>query len=264
MSDEKKVVNPFDESNFLTGGGIWDGKTVTITGAKTVDELISDGQGNPVMDFKDPSKQSHFRGLVLTGIADDAENERREQYSAGSLIPTDDGEGFRLPPGPDGRVSDKPVRFHESSGMAEFSRRLGASGFDVSKLLVDGKLKVSALTGARFVMRGQPKKDKEGKQKVSKKGYDEFRFFPEKFVGYREGLVAPAPVSNVLRDKAISTVVTVLGENGGTLGRAEMVRKISAALAKDADANKVIALISRDEFHKDVPWTRDGTSYRLS
>lgn len=250
-------ANPFDESTFVHGGGIWDQKVVTITAAKTVDDPIADGQGQPLIDSR-TGLQSHFRGLVITGIAEDAEYERREQYSAGSLLPTPDGEGF-LP-----MADGKPVRFHESSAIAEFARSLKASGYDVSKLFVDGKLRFSALVGARFVMRGEQKKDRDGKLKFNKKGYADFRFFPDKYLGQKEGVVGPAPVSNALRDKAVNAVVAVLKENGGSLGRAELVRKISGAMATDEDKNKVLALIGRDEFHKDAPWVRDGTSYRLS
>lgn len=66
-----------------------------------------------------------------------------------------------------------------------------------------------------------------------------------------------------IRDKAVDTVTSLLAANNGTLTRTDLIRKLSEALAKDTDCNKVLALVVREEFHKDVPWKRNGTTLVL-
>ena len=45
--------NPFDPANFTSGGGLWDGKVVTITGSKAVLSPMKNGDGSPVLGDED-------------------------------------------------------------------------------------------------------------------------------------------------------------------------------------------------------------------
>ena len=262
MSDEKKEVgNPFDEENFAKGGGLWDGRVVTVLGAKAVDRPLNLKDGSPYMR---DGVQAHFKGLELEGIADDAEAPRREQYSAGSLLPSPDGDSFV---NSDPEKAALPVVFYPSSAIAEFARSLKRAGFPTEKLyLGGGKLHLGGLVGAQFVMVAVTRKDKNGEPKINAKGYKEVRFYPEKFVGFKAGVaVSTAPAPSVLRERAIEMVTAVLTDNGGTLGRADLIRGLSKAFAKDGDVNKVVALITREDFYKDNPsFVREGTTVRLA
>jgi len=247
---DKSSRNPFDPQNLLTGGGLWDQKVVTFTSAKTATEkqnYTDQETGEPV--FKNL--------LIFTGIAEDQEAERRETYSTGKYLPTEDGLGLRSPD------PAKEIQFHKNSELGRLAEALAESGFDGNKLYKDGRLNFTGIVGATFLMRGEPVLDQNGKAKKNKKGFDYVKFWPAKFVGFKEGVVgAPAGgPSPELREKAIKAVLSVLDDNGGKASRADTVRKISGKLAGDPDVNKIIALISREDFHRDVPWTRDGTTY---
>jgi hypothetical protein len=269
MSDQTFSGNPFDPATFTKGGGLWDGKVVTIITAKANIDRLSYGDGSPVLDAK-TGEQSIRNVIEIVGIADDEEKERRETYSAGSLVPTADGEGF-LRRNPDGSLVAAP--FHENSEAAKFSAALASGGFPVAKLWDEKakRTKLSMLAGARLLMKAEAKLDKDGNAKKNKKGYDQQKFFPIEFLGYKGGgngnvassTSAPQGNGSALRDKAIGVVTTLLAENGGTLTRSDLVRKLSAALNGDADCNKVLALVVREEFHKDAPWTRQGTTLTL-
>lgn len=258
---QKKVGNPFLEENILQGGGgLWDGKNVTILRAKTMIDRLTRGDGSVVLDEK-TGEPAVRHCLEIMGVSEDSDAERRETYSAGSIFPTPDGEGFQLADG-------TPAMFHKNCEMTKFAAYLRDSGFDVTKLWDEKttSMKASALVGAQFLFVAEAKFDKDGKAKVNKKGYTENRFFPQKFLGFKAGVggTAPAPVNTELHDKAVGTVLQILSEAGKKVGRAELVRKVSAALAGDSDSNKVIALVTRDDFHNgDVPWTRDSTGYTL-
>jgi hypothetical protein len=261
MAEQKKHGNPFDEANFITGGGLWDGKIVTITAAKTMVDYLKYGDGSAVIN--DRTGEPAFNNcLEIRGIADEEEAERRETYSAGNLVPTQDGEGFLTADG-------QPGEFREKSEMAHLAKLLRAGGFDISLLWDAGteRVHVSKLIGARFEMKGEAKLDKDGKPKINKKGYENQKFYPVRFLGYKNGgppaSTGQGGTNPALKDKAIEVVLAILGEAGGKVTRAELVRKISAKMAGDTDANKILALVTKDDFHKDVPWTRDGTSFTL-
>lgn len=256
---EEKFLNPFEPENFVeSGGGLWDGKTVTVISAKTEIERLTYKDGSPVINER-TGEPAVRNVLTLIGIADEEEKERRESYSAGALVPTADGEGFVPPEG-------KPLAFHKNSEISKFAADIKAGGFDVSSLVDGHGIKVSKLNGARFVFKGEPRHDKNGKVKVNSKGYEELKFWPVKFVGYKAGFAnSPAPANgSALRDKAVETVLEILTESKGKLSRAELVRKVSGKLAGDPTCNKVLALVTRDDFHKDVPWTRDATGFALA
>jgi hypothetical protein len=252
------IGNPFDDANFVSGGGLWDGKIVTVLSAKAKVDLFTEVGGKPWIDPK-TGKQGFANVLEIVGIAEDTEAERRETYSAGSLIPTVDGEGFVKPDG-------TPGRFHENSQVAHFSKGLKEGKFDMALLWnpETQRMQLSKLTGARLLMKGVDSKDKDGKVKVSEKGYTQQKFYPVKFEGWKAGVQAVAPPNpGALRDKAQDVVLTLLAEAGGKIGRADLVRGIGAKMNGDPDVNKIIALVAQEAFHKDAPWVKDGTGFSL-
>jgi hypothetical protein len=262
MSEHKKIGNPFDEANFVSGGGLWDGKTVTILTAKAVIDRLTNADGSSVINER-TGQPATKNVLAITGIADEDEAERRESYSAGGLVPTADGDGFIKPDG-------TPSGFHKGCEMAHFSKCIKDAGFPIASLWDEEAqhMRVGRLVGARFVFKGQPTLDKDGKQKKNKKGYDVLKFYPVQFVGMKAGSGATTSAGESsaadLREKAVEVVLGILtAAEGGKVGRAELVRKVSAAMAGDQRCNKVLALVTRDDFHKDVPWTRDATSFSL-
>lgn len=267
---DKQDLNPFDPRNFVSGGGLWEGKVVTILGARAILDPMKYGDGSPVLDQK-TNEPIISRVLEIIGIADGDENERRETYSSGSLGPTSDGFGFLKPDGTPGFLG-------KSSAAGRFIEAAVAGGFDVG-VLWDGSIgrqKLNALVGARFLMKGEAKKDAKGNEKVNKKGYTEKAFYPVKFEGFKAGVSASTggngaaasggngAVSEELHAKAVDAVVAVLsGASDGKLSRMDLVRGLGKHLAGDADSAKVIALVAKESFHNGAPWKRDGTSFSL-
>lgn len=262
MGEQKKMGNPFEEENFIGSGGLWDGKVVTILRAKAIVDRLAYKDGSPVLGAD--GTQAVRNCVEIFGIADDQEFERRETYSVGALLPTADGNGFVKPDG-------SPFNgFHKNSEMAKFCRGLQQGGFPMGKLwdAASEKATFDGLVGAQVVMHGEAKHDKNGNIKKNAKGYEEQKFFPVEFKGFKTG-VAATPVAAVtdttaLVYKANDAVMTALTELGGKATRAELVRKLSAMLVNDkVDGNKIVAMVARAEFHKDKPWTVDGTGYSL-
>ena len=264
------AFNPFDPDQFVHGGGLWDGKTVTITSAVAKTEALKYGDGKPVLDAK-TGQQSIQTALYLTGIADGGDDkERHEEYSVGgTLVPTPDGQGFVRPDG-------GPAKFHANSNMGKLAAALKASGFDIASLIdpVPGgppKQRLDRLTGARFVFKAEAKLGKDGKAIKDKKGYDKHIHLPVKFVGYAQGVQAKpagnggvqAPAPGALDGKATGAVVAALTAAGGKATRADLVRGLAQSLAGDPDANAIIGLVVRDDFHKGKPWQYDGTQASL-
>ena len=265
MSEQKEFTgNPFDPATFVKGGGLWDGKVVTIISAKAKLDPMKNGDGTPVLDNKTGAPIiKHV--LEIVGIADDEERERAEKYSAGSLVPTADGEGFVNQQG-------QHAPYHENSEISKFAAGLAQGGFPVANLYDEAskRTKFSNLVGARIRFKAVARLDKNGNIKKNKKGYDENRFFPVEFVGFKNGAGAAVGGNGAaqgngadLRDKAVGVVTGLLADNNGSLTRADLVRKVSASLAGDPDSNKILALIVREDFHKGAPWTRNGTTLVL-
>jgi hypothetical protein len=263
MSETQQAVadpnyNPFDPANHAQGGGLWDGKTVTITGSRTATEALKYGDGKPVTN--DKGEQSIQTALIVSGIAEGGDDkERKETYSGGEkLAATPDGEGFVAKDG-------GPLKFHANSNMAKFAAALKASGFDLSTLVVDGKQRLSKLVGARFVFKGEAKIGRDGKSIKDKKGYDKSIFLPVKFLGYAGG--APATKGgngavggngSALDAKAASAILAALAANGGKLNRASLVRELANVQLKgDTDANAIISLVVQDGYHKGKAWKYD-------
>ena len=260
MVDNSLDNNPFLEQNFAVAGGLWEGKVVTFTSAKTEVFPLRYGDGTPVIS-QYTNEPSVLNVLAILGIADDEEKERKETYDAKGLIPTADGEGFVKADGTPG------VNFPADSEMAKLSKLLKEGGYDVS-LLWDatvGRTKMSKLTNARFRMKGFPQLDKAGAEKKNAKGFVQKKFYPVEFLGYKEGRSAAlaSGLSDELRTKAVEVFRAVLADAGGSLSRRDLIRVLDSKLAGDKDRNKILALVTREEFHKDVPWTKDGTGYTL-
>lgn len=245
-------LNPFDDVNFSAGGGLWDGKTVTITSAVAAVERLVNGDGSPVLN--DKGEQAAQNVLLITGLADDDETERRQGYTSGGLVPTNDGDGFV-------KTDGTPGTFHKNSKAAKFFSAIKAGGFDLNRLIIDGKPSLKGLVGARFTFVGVDRLDKNGLPKKNKKGYTMQDFFPVKFLGIVTGreVVSPSAAGNgVARKEAQAVVLALLAETGGKLTRAEMLRKVAGKVIGKPNGNAILAIISRDDFHTGAPWSWDG------
>ena len=254
-----EFVNPFDEANFASGGGLWDGKTVTIIDSKTEIDLFSNGDGTPWIDPK-TGEQGRAHVWTLIGIAEDEDRERKQSYSLGSLVPTADGEGFL-------KADGTPGVLHKNSAAAKLSKALKDAGFDVS-LLFDaktGKPKVSALRGAKLMFKGEQRLDAKGNPKVNKNGYAVLDFYPTQFLGFKEGVAKPGngAVTDETRAKAVEMVKTVLGENGNKLTQADLIRKVSAKMAGQSDLPVIVGLIPRPELTTDTGINREGNTLSI-
>jgi len=255
VSDQETSFNPFED--FAEGGGLWDGKVVAVTAAKFTLDPMRYKDGSPVLD--DQGNPSIRRVLELKGIAEGDEAERRETYSIGSCIPTADGEGFT-------KVDGSPGKLHEASEAAHFFKGLKAGGFDTKGLFdSNGRSKISNLVGAKLLMKAVAKLDREGNVKKSKDGkYTQNAFYPEKWLGQRAGAAAAGhAANNGLREKAVGTVISILSDAGGRITRQKLVAEIGKLLKGDKDAMPIIALVTREDFHKDAPWTYTGTELSL-
>lgn len=261
MSEQN--YNPFDPANHSQGGGIWGDKIVTITRSRAVREALTYKDGTPVpqTDRKTgqaiPGTQQIQIGWEITGIVEGQDKERKEVYSVGERMdPTPDGEGFVMKDG-------APLKFSANSNAGKFSAALAAAGFDLSLLFPNGQQKLSALTGARIMFKGEVKKGQDGKALKDKKGYEKMLFLPSKMMGFATGasaaLAAAQPTGGALADKAAGAVMSALAaapEN--KLSRADLVRTLANSLAGDQDVNSIIGLVVRDDFHKGRAWKFDG------
>lgn len=262
--------NPFDPANHSQGGGIWGDKIVTITRSRAVREALTYKGGSPVpqTDRKTkepiPGTQQIQIGWEITGIVEGQDKERKEVYSVGERMePTADGEGFVMKDG-------SPLKFSANSNAGKLSAALAAAGFNLALLFPNGQQKLSALTGARILFSAEQKKGTDGKPLKDKKGYDKMLFLPAKMMGFASGApavqqAAASAAPSPLADKAAGAVMTALAAApGGVLSRADLVRTLAQNLAGDQDANGVIGLVVRDDFHKGRPWKFDGLKAALA
>lgn len=256
--DENQDFNPFEE--FSTGGGLWDGKVVTVIGASFKIDRLAYKDGSPVIDER-TGQPSVRNVLEIVGIAEGEEKERRETYSIGGNIPTADGEGFQ-------KADGTPGKLHENTEAAKFFRDLRAGGYDMASLYDKDthRAHIGRLKGARILFKAVPKLDKDGKVKMSKDGkYEQNSFLPSKYVGTTDvpGAKKANGAASEVKEKAAGLVLSLLADAGGRMTRADLVRKMSAALAKDKDSSAIIGLIVREDFHKGQPWTYSGTEIAL-
>ena len=251
--------NPFDEKNIQRGTGVWDGRVVTYTEVKTETKKLAYGTGEPVLSPK-TGEQSIINVLTIRGISEDTEVERTEEYNAGNLLP--DGKGFA-------RADGQPVSFHEKyqEELVNFIKGLNAAGFDAKSLFdpATGKQDFTKLTGARFEQASQPVRDKDGKVKKNKKGYDQVKYYPTKFVGYTTAAARNANTNTAETiEKGRAAVVALLeAAEGKKLTRAVLIRQLQTKLNGDTDSNDVLALISTPEFHNGAAWSLDGSTLSL-
>ena len=107
--------------------------------------------------------------------------------------------------------------------------------------------------------------DKNGKAKKNAKGYNQQKFWPRQFVGYRAGAESGSKsngASDELRAEATAAVVAALNAaEGRTLTRASLVRALSNN--PSPNSNSIIQLVIKDEFHNNQPWVRTGSTYQL-
>lgn len=250
-----EFVNPFDSDNFRSGGGLWDDKVVTIVGSSTTIDLFRNSDGTPWLNDSGEQGKSHVWAIV--GIAEDEDKERRMTYSIGNLIPTHDGEGFTKE---DGTYAS----LHKTTGAGKFAAALKASGFDVNKLFVDGKPKVSALIGAQFRFKGVERLNRDGSVKM-KNNFPVVDFYPTQFIGYKAGSQTSAGngATQELKDKAYNVVSELLNENGGSMKQADLVRALSAKLGGGKDTAAIAGIITREDFYTSTGITRKGTTISL-
>lgn len=262
------AVNPLDPETFVHGGGLWDGKVVTITSAVAKSETLKHADGSVVVDDKTKAPVVQT-ALYIKGIADGPDDkERHEEYSAGEkVMPTPDGAGFV------DKETGGPPKFHANSNIAKLAAALKTSGFDLSVLwdAAARKQRFDKLVGARFTMKASAKLGRDGKPLLDKKGFTKNIHLPVKFVGYATGVSAAAaagsaPAGNgaatdALGKKAETAVIGALAN--GALKRADLVRALAQQLTGDPDANAIIALVVRDDFHTGKPWKYDGTQASL-
>lgn len=247
----EKQTNPFDDANFASGGGIWDGKTVTITSVKAVVSKMQMKDGTAVIDDK-TGEQAFRNNLKITGLADDEDTERWQEYSAGSLVPTSDGDGFV-------KADGTPGQFHKNSAAARFFSAIKAGGFDLNRLFVGGKPTLQGLVGARFTFQAVPRLDKDKQPKKNKKGYVENDYYPVKFVGFAAGKEVPVPGNGAAaKDEAVALVMNLLASNNGTLNRPDMLRAVAASVIGKPNGNAILTTITKDEFHQGAPWKYNG------
>lgn len=264
--------NPFDSDQFVSGGGLWDGKVVTITSAVAKTAALVRKDGSPVLD--DNTKQQIVQtALYITGISDGpSEKERHEEYSVGDkLSPTPDGRGFI------DKATGGAPKFHANSNFAKLLGALKIAGFPVGELydVATRTQRLDRLVGARLLFKAQPKLGKDGKAIKDQKGYDKSIHLPVRFEGRAAGTVAAAgsggngaAVStgavSPLTDKAVTAVLGALAvAPESKLTRADLIRTLAQTLAGDTDANNIIGLVVRDDFHAGKPWKYDGTHASL-
>lgn len=259
--------NPFDSGNFATGGGLWDGKTVTITRSVAGIKLLTHKDNSPVIDAK-TKKQASVIGLLIDGLAEGDEKERSVEYSCGDRMQPDaDGESFSMKEG-------GAPRFHDRSGLGKMVSALTAAGFPMKELMANpakyvGQQRWSRLVGAKLMFKAEAKLGRDGKPIKDDKGFDKQSFYPVKYVGMATGIVtgvaasvgaAVAAVSNAaIVEKADALVIGAL--SAGPLTRSQLVATLAAGLTGDKDSNAIISLIVRDDFHKGKAWKyEDGTA----
>jgi hypothetical protein len=252
------MTNPYAADEFTRGGGFWDDKVVTITGAVFKLKPIVQGTGDKQVPWIDPEtkEQGIAHILELKGIDAESEKERTEEYSIGQFIPSEGGEQCVHPKKPEKRLDERSL-------AARFFTALENAGHDNSKLYP----KISALVGYKILFKGEPVLLKDGSVKQNKNGYDVVNFLPVSIEGEGAGAAAGAAAvpagANGLAKKADKTILGLMVKAEGKLTRKDLVKQISKTLAGDKDSNKIVALVVRQDFHKDKPWDYTGTEITI-
>jgi len=245
-------MNPFDPAGFATGGGLWDGKTVTITAAYF--GLQTDYLGQPFAD-RETGQSVDRHGLIIKGIGEGDETERREQYGLGRLKGTADGEAFA-------KADGTPEALHNMSGAAKFFEALAKSGFDMSRIYAGGVGRISGLIGAKIEFVGVAKLNDDGTPLLSKSGkYQQQYFYPGRTVGYLAK--TGNGTTDALVQKCRAIVKGLLA--GGPISRVDLVRAIATHLKGDPDSTALVSLVVQDAFLKaeGTGWTYNGSQLSL-
>lgn len=245
--------NPFKDENISFRGGALDNKTMIVTGIRVETKVF----------HNDDRPDSEVGYLYLDGLIEGYGWTNSIHLSAGGQQrPSEDGLGFV-------GLNGEPTPFHVSCNLIKFLRKISKQGFDVDRLWdeTERRHRFDRFVGARFHIIGDARKDaKTGEYVYKADGETPKIEYKYDFLGY--GTVADAEKSaseqpDGLRDKAIDAVLTALTEAGGSMGRADLVRAINKQLGSDPDKTKIAALLLKDSFHKDVPWTKDGSNLSL-
>jgi hypothetical protein len=225
-----------DETNDTEGG-------LTRTGTVTFSRFVKKTLPNTAPPIE-------IRAWEIRYSQDGRDKESKEEYGIGKVLePSADGETLIAPPG-------KDAKLNKNAGAVKVRNALKASGFDLALL----KDKVSALEGARFIFNGEPKLDKDGKPKTHKyegKDYQDFVFYPAKFLGFTAAAQAGKAAAGPVKDEAVATVVELLA--AGPLTRAQLISKLSAKTVGNPNAVAIIGMAVRDDFHTGAPWKRDAS-----
>lgn len=247
MTKEVSYESQFDPSTFTEGGGgLWDGKVVQITSASI--KVASFGP---------------FNVAEINGIAEGEDKERHQSYFLDSdQQPSADGEGidYRDPQlakgvnGPGGRPA--PIKLR-SYGVGRFLKELVASGFDMKRLVKDGKPHFGGLVGARIRFKAEGRVNRDGTPKKNEKKFQEQDFYPVQTIGYADGTVAKVGNGADLSAKAVTAVLAAAKAAGGSINRAALVPALAKGLNGDPESGAVISLAVSEAFLKTVP----GTTY---
>lgn len=249
--------NPFDPENFTIGVG-WDGKLVTITASKFEVDYFKFGDGTPWLD--DKGEPGYANVWALSGITEDSDRERTEKYSIGkTLIPSSDGESFE-------HRDNKPnATFNARSHAAKLVGHLKDAGFDLSKLVKDGRPTASGLVGAMFTFKAFPVM-KDGVHVEDKGGFKKYDFYPVKFEGFNASVSSTnaASVESETKDRAYDIITGLLGEaEGNTLTRVQLIQALNKKLDGDPEMSAIMTLAVKDDFNDKAPWKVEGTTISL-
>lgn len=254
MGEERQAtsIRPSDASV-----GLLDGADVTI---KTLRYVVRD-RTNPRTALTGDTR------LYIEAIfVDDEGREHTEYYSIGDTT--------KFVPSPDGRKALPVVdgaRFSANSKGIKLIASLVNSGFPEDRLADDlgvfsgtvGHVRRTTLpriagqekdaTILEFTQIHKLPWEKEEKEKKaaapksSRKAAD------------------PVPPSDGVREKAVSTLMEILTENGGEILRQKVAPAAFKLLATDADRNAVVSLVFREDFLRSVEGVSfDGTTIRLA
>lgn len=259
MSEQTKVVNPYDADNMPEGGGLQ--RDIVVTSAKYVTYQLTRKDGSAVIDER-TNQPSTFVGLRIEGLSTDPRAEGKTakyEFSAGKKAkPSADGEMLV-------DESGNPAKIYKTSNLGRAVDALRAGGFNPSQLYP----RVSVLVGARLTLEGVNKVGADGKVKThvyEGKTYNDIEWFPSRYNGHATGGVPKAgngAAASDLTAKAEAAVVTALAEAGGTLERKDLIRALGTALKGDPDAVRITAQVARADFHTGRPWAFNGTRLTL-
>jgi hypothetical protein len=234
---------------FSTGAGGWDGKVVLITYAKAERRPLGRAD-NPYRN--EAGEIQYLNALILKGIAEGQEKEITREYEAPrSLRASEDGESFvDAKTGGAGKVS-------RNSKLGKFFAAAEAAGIDWQTVETAEGTRFSGLVGAKVLFKAEPDNDKSGVQKIDKKGYSLFDFYPETFV--QQGRGVGAPKTNGADLDAVNAFIRKVVEESPErkITRAQLIQKATT------QNPGILQYVMRDEFLRKSGLNYDGTSLSI-